>query len=131
MLLVDDEESVRSFLRRALEKAGYEVEEAEEGGEALKVLGRGVVDLVITDLARWKDWSVRDQLFSMYGQEEYNIPSIKRAIVRYYLVCSKDVPKEEGKEPGEHVAAAKSFLALLREKDPKTVSDAERFFIAP
>jgi len=88
-------------------------------------------DLVITDLARWKDWSVRDQLFSMYGQEEYNIPSIKRAIVRYYLVCSKDVPKEEGKEPGEHVAAAKSFLALLREKDPKTVSDAERFFIAP
>lgn len=88
-------------------------------------------DLVITDLARWKDWSVLDQLFSMYEKEEYNIPSIKRAIVRYYLVCSKDLPKEKEKDPEPHVAAAKKYLLQLREKDPKTVSDAERFFIAP
>lgn len=90
-----------------------------------------LTDLVITDLARWKDWAVLDQLYAMYDKEEYNIPSIKRAIVRYYLVSSKDVPKEEGKEPGPHVAVAKKYLAQLREKDPKTVSDAERFFIAP
>lgn len=88
-------------------------------------------DLVITDLARWKDWSVQDQLITMFGKEEYSIPSIKRAIVRYYLVCSKDVPKDSKEAPGPHVEAAKKYLALLREKDPKTVSDAERFFIAP
>lgn len=88
-------------------------------------------DLVITDLARWKDWEVLDRLFGMYDKEEYDIPSIKRAIVRYYLVCSRDVPKETGMEPGPHVASAKKYLAQLRDKDPKTVSDAERFFIAP
>lgn len=87
-----------------------------------------LADLVIADLARWKDWSVQDRLMKLYGAEEYNIPSIKRAIVRYLLVSSKDVPEGGGEKEPPHVANAKKLLAELREKDPKIVQEAERFY---
>lgn len=86
-----------------------------------------LADLVIADLARWKDWSVQDRLMTLFGAEEYDIPAIKRAIVRYMLVSTKDVPTGEEKTP-KHVERARKHLAALREKDPKTVREAERFF---
>lgn len=91
-----------------------------------------LADLVIADLARWKDWGIQDRLMKMYGAGEYNIPSIKRAIVRYMLVCSKDIPKDatagENSKLPKHVVSAKKHVAELRKKDAKTVSEAERFF---
>ena len=139
-------------------------------------------DLVIADLARWKDWSVQDRLMTIYletqagpesltsnsksiddfyaavtaekkrqdaaaeetapatqtteevqeEQNPYNIPSIKRAIVRYMLVGSKDVPEdavsgEDSKLP-EHVTTGRKYVGMLRQLDPKTVASAERFF---
>jgi PAS domain S-box-containing protein len=50
ILVVDDEPAVRSFLRLALESAGYSVEEASNGKDAIAWIGRGAPDLVITDL---------------------------------------------------------------------------------
>lgn len=82
-----------------------------------------LADLVIADLARWKDWSVQDRLMAMYGKDEYDIPSIKRAVVRYMLACSKDMMAAE-----KDVTNATLHLADLEARDPKTVSDAKRFF---
>ena len=50
ILVVDDEESVRFFLRRGLAKAGYHVDEASSGGEAIDRLGEVSYDVVLTDL---------------------------------------------------------------------------------
>ena len=50
ILIVDDDEAVRSVIRRSLERAGYGVREAREGGAALKLLASAPADLVITDL---------------------------------------------------------------------------------
>ena len=50
LLIIDDEESLRLWLRRSLEREGYEVHEAREGGEALKLLTDTPVDLIITDI---------------------------------------------------------------------------------
>lgn len=50
ILLVDDDESLRRALRRALEHEGYAVAEAGNGREALKQLQEVAVALVITDL---------------------------------------------------------------------------------
>jgi hypothetical protein len=62
----------------------------------------------------------------------YNIPSIKRAIIRYMLVGSKDVPEEavsgEKSEVSAHVTAGLKYVDMLRKLDPKTVASAERFF---
>ena len=50
ILIVEDDEAVRSVLRRCLERAGYGVREAGEGGAALKLLAAAPADLIITDL---------------------------------------------------------------------------------
>ncbi len=52
ILLVEDEEAVRSFAARALEGRGYSVLQAGTGAEALEVLGAhdGDIDLVVSDV---------------------------------------------------------------------------------
>ena len=52
ILLVEDEDSVRSFSARALRTTGYEVFEADSGEQALEVLDEvgGDIDLMISDV---------------------------------------------------------------------------------
>jgi PAS domain S-box-containing protein len=52
VLLVEDEESVRSLARRVLKEKGYRVLEAKNGQEALAVFekAKGAVDLLLTDV---------------------------------------------------------------------------------
>jgi hypothetical protein len=98
--------------------------------------------LVIADLARMKDWSMQDKLMSLYEEDAYNVPSIKRAIVRFMLASAKDSGPKKGADstsstdsgagPDEtpaHVTHANECLAELEKKDPKTVHEAKRFFL--
>ncbi|TXT38085.1 MAG: hypothetical protein FD138_476 [Planctomycetota bacterium] len=111
-----------------------------------------LADLVVADLARWEDWSVQERLMKLYGEGDYAIPSVKRAIVRYLLTAAKvqppkvevaktDQPKEDETkktvpadikpkpdELPESAVQARANLDKLREKDLKTVKEAERFF---
>ena len=50
VLLVDDEDMVRHYMRRVLEADGYSVLEAGKGQDPLSTLTTFAVDLVITDL---------------------------------------------------------------------------------
>lgn len=50
ILLVEDRETLRRMLRRALEREGHEVSEAVDGQTAIRALGAGDFDLVLTDL---------------------------------------------------------------------------------
>ncbi|MCC7496926.1 MAG: PAS domain S-box protein [Bryobacterales bacterium] len=50
ILVVDDEESIRLFLRMALEQAGYRVSEAADGRLALIEARKQPVDLLLTDI---------------------------------------------------------------------------------
>jgi PAS domain S-box-containing protein len=52
ILLVEDEESVRSLLRVALEQYGYTVREAANGADALRLFEEhaGSIDLLVTDI---------------------------------------------------------------------------------
>ena len=50
ILVVDDEESLRLLLSRALQKAGYEVVTAANGAAAVELFRAQPADLVITDL---------------------------------------------------------------------------------
>ncbi len=114
-----------------------------------------LADLVIADLSRMKDWSMQDRLMTMYDEDAYNVPSIKRAIVRFMLAATKDtgekkkpanepaaivaagpgapsvpaVAVEPAAAPPAHVVHAQKCLATLEEKDPKTVTEAKRFFL--
>ena len=50
ILLAEDEDSVRSFLSRALQRAGYEVVSCADGDTAILALDQGPYDLLLTDI---------------------------------------------------------------------------------
>jgi len=50
VLVVDDEKGVRGIVRAALERHGFQVQEASNGEEALEMLAHGEPDLVLLDL---------------------------------------------------------------------------------
>ena len=50
VLVIDDESQIRSMLRLMLERAGYEVEEAPDGMEGIRIYRENPVDLIISDL---------------------------------------------------------------------------------
>lgn len=50
ILIVDDESTVIRVMQRALERAGYEVDPARNGLEALEKIGQQVPDVLVTDI---------------------------------------------------------------------------------
>ena len=50
ILLAEDDDSLRGFLTRALERAGYEVRACADGEEALEALPEQQWDLLLTDI---------------------------------------------------------------------------------
>ncbi|OFW20686.1 MAG: hypothetical protein A3H97_17450 [Acidobacteria bacterium RIFCSPLOWO2_02_FULL_65_29] len=73
MLVVDDEEPVRSFVERVLREAGYETATASDGPEALETtLAQKRFDILVTDLMMPK--MMGDELARRLRHEE---PAIK------------------------------------------------------
>lgn len=50
VLVIDDDASLRSAIRRILERAGYDVREADEGAAGLQLQQQQPADLVVTDI---------------------------------------------------------------------------------
>lgn len=50
ILVIDDDDQVRTSLRRVLERAGHEVVEAADGKTAVALVSERPCDLVITDI---------------------------------------------------------------------------------
>jgi Response regulator containing CheY-like receiver, AAA-type ATPase, and DNA-binding domains len=50
ILITEDEDSLRSFVARALRMDGHETVEAADGAEGLEVLDAGTFDLLLSDI---------------------------------------------------------------------------------
>ena len=50
ILLAEDDDSMRAFLVRAIERAGYEVKAVDRGTAALPLIATGTFDLLLTDI---------------------------------------------------------------------------------
>ncbi|MBZ6378800.1 response regulator [Pacificimonas flava] len=50
ILLAEDDDSMRGFLQRAIERAGYRVTAVDRGTEAIPYLTEGGYDLLLTDI---------------------------------------------------------------------------------
>lgn len=50
ILLAEDDDSLRGFLARALERAGHRVRVCADGDEAVEALDAGPYDLLLTDI---------------------------------------------------------------------------------
>ena len=68
ILVVDDEESVRSMVAVLLQKEGYQVSSAQGGEEALDLLGEQAFDLVISDIRmpRMDGLQLLDRIQALY-----------------------------------------------------------------
>ncbi len=79
------------------------------------VLSRpAVADLVIADLARWKDWTQVDRLVAVFEESKPDDRLLRVAIVHYLQAC----PTEQGHEA----------LRYVHEIDPDSVQRASQFF---
>src|SRR5437868_3666066 len=67
VLVVDDEEDVRQFIRLMLEEAGYDVVTAVDGAQALALIDASPPDVVVLDLMMpvMDGWAV---LFKLRGR---------------------------------------------------------------
>ncbi|MBM83773.1 MAG: hypothetical protein CMJ78_24720 [Planctomycetaceae bacterium] len=74
-------------------------------------------ELVIRDLARWKDWEVRERVFKLYGKKGYEYPRARQAIIGYLVACAND--DDDSANVPEHVLAAHGYLGEIKKQDPK------------
>jgi len=117
ILVVDDTRSMRKMVATVLQAAGYEVEEAADGAEALdKARGR-VFDLVVTDhnMPRMDGVTL---VRALRGLEEYDDVAL--------IVLSTETGAElkaKGREAGATGWMAKPF-------DPAKMLDIVKQFIA-
>lgn len=122
VLVVDDDESLRQTMVEILRTASYSVSEAGDGDEALRVLGRQPVDVVILDLHMpGRDGlSVLESLrapppkvvvlsaFAYYAPEDINRMVSAGTVSR---VLQKPCP------PPQLLAAVNNAIAELRHED--------------
>ena len=50
VMIVDDEELIRSMIQKSLIRIGYNVLEAKNGNEAMRIVGKEHIDMIISDL---------------------------------------------------------------------------------
>jgi len=97
VLVVDDEAAVRYTLRSILEEEDIAVVEASDGAEALEIVDRGGVDLVLTDLRMprmdgmellselaLRPGAPRVIMITAYGSERLAVEAIKRGALDYF-----------------------------------------------
>ncbi len=121
ILLVDDERDLVFYTKLFLEEQGYEVIEAYDGEQALKILESHRPDLIVLDVAmpRLSGWDVLKQL-----QEDMEMADIP---VLMLTARSEDADKAKGWELGVTWYQTKPFeldeLALVIERILATVDD--------
>jgi two-component system, chemotaxis family, chemotaxis protein CheY len=116
ILVVDDTRSMRKMVTAVLETAGYKVEEAVDGVEALELARQHVYDLVVTDqnMPRMDGISLIRELRCLAAYDPVAL-----------LVLSTEVNpelKQQGREAGATGWMAKPF-------DPQRMLEIVRTFI--
>src|SRR5260221_10343335 len=71
------------------------------------------LDSAIITLAEWKDWGLHKRLMQLYDSKTDAETSTKKAIIKYLIASTKDVPKD-GKDLDAHVAIGRKCLDELR-----------------
>ncbi len=100
ILIVDDDEEIRSFLGALLEDEGYRVESAEDGLAALEKLDKARPDLILLDIMmpRMDGYSFADALRRR---------SLKPPIP--FIVLSANLREQQAKSMGACSYIAKPF----------------------
>jgi hypothetical protein len=80
---------------------------------ALLLSQSDIADLAVEDLRKWNQWELADQILNLKKTPAFEVPIVRRAVLRFALSCAEKVP------------AAKSYVDEQRAKDAQGVTDAE------
>lgn len=122
ILVVDDEEDVRDYLRTALEDAGFQVETATDGQEAMEVVRRNRPDLISLDLVMPKHSGAKFYRELQKDKELHTIPvlivtghardELGKADFDEMTIQGPGVYLEKPVRPASYVGAVKKLLGL-------------------
>ena len=103
ILIVDDEEVIRKFLKIHLNKLGYEVTEAEDGQKAIDRIGERKFDLIICDvmMPNKNGWEVVKEVKSN--------PKLDQIPIILLTAKNDDVDMFKGYELGANYYMTKPF----------------------
>jgi CheY-like chemotaxis protein len=108
ILVVDDDEDIRSLARAYLEDQGYRVLQAPNGAEGLRVLGSAQVDLLFTDILMPGDIDG----FELAERAKQAYPSLR---VLYTSGFFKELPRRGQMPPAGAIVPKPWRLAHLDE----------------
>jgi DNA-binding response OmpR family regulator len=131
-LVVDDEERVRYFLEKTLERVGYVVVTASNGEEALDLLRDTAFDVAIIDLnlggradglkvleaARWRWPGMAAVILTAHGSLESAMAAIREEVDGYLL---KPVKPEEVRAAVEQALARREVLRGPRAEEKRVI----------
>ena len=124
ILLIEDEELIRSFLARAFDREGYYIGQACSYSEAMKKIGEGGWDLAVVDL------NLYDGMRGIEIIREFHRSSPTTKIVVITALDTEDIREmvmKEGVEvvfdkPFEIANVRKAIKGILRSGEAKAVS---------
>lgn len=82
-----------------------------------------LAELIVIDLARWRDWESLDSLIAGYGQDPWESRAAKEKIVAFALSCRKYTEKSSDEKGLAYARKAQKFLESL---DPDFVQSVKR-----
>jgi len=103
ILIVDDSSSMRQLVSFTLKDAGFDVVEAPDGTEAVKVSEANKVDMVVTDL-NMPNMDGIELIRTLRGREQYKFTPIVMLTTE-----SQESKKSEGKQAGASGWIVKPF----------------------
>ena len=122
ILVVDDEQDVRDYLQTALEDAGFQVETATNGAEALEAVKRHPPDLISLDLVMPRHSGAKFYRELQKDKELHRIPvlvvtghardEMGRADFDEMTMSGPGVYLEKPVRPGSYVTAVRKLLGL-------------------
>ena len=122
VLVVDDEEDVRSFLTLALEEAGFNVVTASDGFEALEHVKKSPPDLISLDLVMPKRSGAKFHRDLTKNKEWSKIPilivtghardDLGKADLKGLTMSGPGIYLEKPVKPENYIAAIKKLLGM-------------------
>ena len=116
ILVIEDNDSVRKYVRRTLEMEGHEVIEAIDGAEAMNCLQEESPDIVITDI-----FMPKKNGFETITEMRDSFPDIKIIAISGGGLIEPEAFLQKSKELGVSQTLAKPFLPHDIQKAVKEV----------
>jgi len=133
ILVVDDEEDVRSFLSLALTEAGFNVVTASDGFEALDKVKEKAPDLISLDLVMPKRSGAKFHRDLVKNSDWSRIPVIivtgharddlGKADLKELTMSGPGIYLEKPVKPNNYIAAVKKLLGMDISKEEEEVAD--------